>query len=132
MKKSPRFSPGKIKDAKRFSLKEKTDRASYVALYKTAEWVRYRATFLKHNPKCYACAKESEIVDHVKPHKGNVELFENVRNHIPLCKKCHDYCTGQWDRKDNPDVEAKIRWIDSMRMLCGNTSRVKILSSYRG
>lgn len=30
------------------------------------------------------------VVDHIKPHKGDPELFWDTGNWQPLCKTCHD------------------------------------------
>ena len=30
------------------------------------------------------------VVDHIKPHKGDMELFWDSSNWQPLCKMCHD------------------------------------------
>jgi 5-methylcytosine-specific restriction endonuclease McrA len=41
---------------------------------------------------CYQVGKiaRAEITDHIKPHKGNYELFWDESNWQPLCKACHD------------------------------------------
>jgi 5-methylcytosine-specific restriction endonuclease McrA len=30
------------------------------------------------------------VVDHIKPHRGDPELFWDASNHQALCKHCHD------------------------------------------
>lgn len=30
------------------------------------------------------------VVDHIKPHKGDRELFDDPKNHQGLCADCHD------------------------------------------
>jgi len=62
-------------------------------------WQKYRAAFLKINPLCRPCDKNGElaaatIVDHIKPHKGNYDLFWDPANHQPICKRCHDKKTA--------------------------------------
>ncbi len=32
----------------------------------------------------------ANVVDHIKPHRGNMNLFWDVRNWQSVCKKCHD------------------------------------------
>lgn len=68
---------------------------------KTAErgyggrWQRARARFLSGHPLCAFCEKKNRVelatvVDHIKPHKGDQELFWDESNWQPLCKACHD------------------------------------------
>ncbi len=37
------------------------------------------------------------VVDHIRPHKGNQELFWDVTNWGALCKRCHDIKTVKED-----------------------------------
>ena len=30
------------------------------------------------------------MVDHIQPHKGDLEKFWDESNHVALCKLCHD------------------------------------------
>lgn len=58
-------------------------------------WRRERVTFLKRNPLCVFCLKKGKaeaatVVDHIIPHKGDVNLFWNTDNWQVLCKRCHD------------------------------------------
>ena len=60
-----------------------------------SRWQKARLSYLKSNPLCVMCAKdgmpkEATVVDHIKPHKGDLELFWNVLNWQPLCKHHHD------------------------------------------
>ncbi|NMA84113.1 MAG: HNH endonuclease [Epulopiscium sp.] len=36
-------------------------------------------------------------VDHIKPHKGNEDLFYDINNLQSLCKSCHDRKTAKED-----------------------------------
>lgn len=73
-----------------------------------AEWRRARAEYLRRNPLCVCCLEQnrvtpSTVVDHIKPHKGNMKLFWDQTNWQALCKTCHDRKTmtedmGAWDR----------------------------------
>ena len=61
-------------------------------------WRRERLIFLSLNPLCVDCLAEGRttaavIVDHIKPHRGNIILFRNKSNWQPLCKYHHDYKT---------------------------------------
>ncbi|MDD4570646.1 MAG: HNH endonuclease signature motif containing protein [Tepidanaerobacteraceae bacterium] len=37
------------------------------------------------------------VVDHIKPHKGDVKLFFDINNLQSLCKTCHDRKTAKED-----------------------------------
>jgi 5-methylcytosine-specific restriction protein A len=39
----------------------------------------------------------ASVVDHIKPHKGDKRLFWDMKNHQPLCKRCHDVKTAKFD-----------------------------------
>lgn len=67
-----------------------------------ARWQKYRKWFLNHNPLCIECRKEGRltpatVVDHIIPHKGDMELFWDTNNHQSLCKRCHDRKTAKED-----------------------------------
>ncbi len=66
-------------------------------LYKTAQWQRMRLDQLKANPLCQCphhhgmdASALGEVVDHIKPHRGNRHLFFDRRNLQTLTKQCHD------------------------------------------
>ena len=68
--------------------------SSWHKLYGTKQWFRLRQKQLMKQPLCEYCLKfgkveAARVVDHVKPHKGNEELFYNGEL-ASLCKKCHD------------------------------------------
>lgn len=61
----------------------------------TRQWRLASKRFLKCNPLCRQCTLEgrtklAECVDHIKPHRGNQDLFWRTTNWQPLCKRCHD------------------------------------------
>lgn len=63
--------------------------------YNSARWKRERIEHLRANPWCRFCADRglktpATTVDHVKPWRGNIELFWDRGNWQPLCKTCHD------------------------------------------
>lgn len=65
-------------------------------------WRKARAAYLDKNPLCAQCQSEqrvsaAEVVDHIKPHCGDKELFWNRRNWQPLCKTCHSRKTASSD-----------------------------------
>ena len=68
----------------------------------TKAWQRYRIQYLAEHPVCVACLKRGElrettVVDHIIPHKGNMKLFWDRANHQALCKRCHDSKTAKQD-----------------------------------
>lgn len=59
------------------------------------EWSKYSLRFRQENPLCAECLKQDRVtaatcVDHIVPHKGDMELFWNPGNHQSLCEKCHN------------------------------------------
>ena len=62
-----------------------------------ARWRKYRLWFLTKHPVCAVCGRLATVVDHIVPHKGNMDLFWDSSNHQPLCKRCHDIKTARED-----------------------------------
>lgn len=56
------------------------------------EWRKARREYLALHPYCAmpGCGKPANVVDHIKPHKGDKALFWSRANWQPLCKPCHD------------------------------------------
>lgn len=68
------------------------------ALYNTPQWRRARAAYLAQNPLCVRCGGLSEVVDHIRPHRGNYAAFWDAEgNWQALCKRCHDRKTATED-----------------------------------
>ena len=68
--------------------------ATYRKLYKSARWKMLRELVLADSPLCRECETSGAIeaadeVDHIKPHRGNAELFFDAGNLQGLCKRCH-------------------------------------------
>ena len=66
------------------------------------EWRKVRNNFIKANPLCVICFAKglivpANVVDHIKPHKGDKNLFWNEDNYQSLCKPCHDAKTAKED-----------------------------------
>jgi 5-methylcytosine-specific restriction enzyme A len=64
-----------------------------------ARWQRVRKTFLAAHPLCRSCEHAgrltpAKVVDHIVPHRGNMELFWDRANWAPMCAPCHDRKTG--------------------------------------
>jgi len=61
-------------------------------------WEKARALFLRAHPlcQCRECDEgrkritPAEVVDHVKPHRGNMALFWDELNWQAMSKRCHD------------------------------------------
>lgn len=65
-------------------------------------WQKARLFFLKQNPLCVECLKSGRVepatdVDHIIPHKGDMNLFWDRNNWQPLCKSCHSRKTATED-----------------------------------
>ncbi|MDT7836471.1 HNH endonuclease [Aquabacterium sp. OR-4] len=70
-------------------------RSDYHHLYKTARWQKLRKQQLQLHPLCCFHLKLGRtvaggVVDHVRPHRGDLELFFSDGNLQTLCKPCHD------------------------------------------
>ena|GEM_PF-288052 len=70
-------------------------RSDYHHLYNTAAWKRARAAQLSEHPLCRMHLElgrtvPATVADHIRPHKGDVELFFGRGNLQSLCKTCHD------------------------------------------
>ncbi|UXN61724.1 HNH endonuclease signature motif containing protein [Phyllobacterium zundukense] len=54
------------------------------------EWQNARAEYLGYFPTCKICGSSANVVDHIRPHKGDDRLFWDSRNWQPLCTTCHN------------------------------------------
>ncbi len=84
------------------SLHPEPARSAYRRGY-NRKWQKASKVFLNTYPLCVKCKAEGRlvkatVVDHIKPHKGNQELFWDKSNWQPLCKHCHDVKTMTEDR----------------------------------
>ena len=58
-------------------------------------WQRAREAHLRHYPLCVNCLRNGRtepgtVVDHIKPHRGDMKLFWDSSNWQSLCQPCHD------------------------------------------
>lgn len=72
-------------------------------LYDLRRWRRESRTFLASNPLCRMCTAAGRVtlatvVDHIKPHRGDPELFWDEDNWQGLCKPCHDGAKQELER----------------------------------
>ena len=68
-------------------------------------WRIARKKYLKEHPLCVKCQEQgklikADVVDHIKPHRGDKTLFWDQSNWQALCKKCHDHKTKTEDRHE--------------------------------
>lgn len=125
MKKAKIYRPNRPK-TRQFSLKTRNSRS----MGYDKDWDKYRFRFLHYNPQCFTCPSRATVVDHRIPHKGDMELFKDLQNHLPLCSQCHNYVTGKFDRKNPPDIEGKHIWIRDQRIKFKLTFPIKLLDCY--
>jgi 5-methylcytosine-specific restriction protein A len=64
-------------------------------LNRTNQWEKARAAYLAEHPLCVMCKADGRltgatVVYHIKPHKGDPELFWNPANWQAVCKPHHD------------------------------------------
>jgi 5-methylcytosine-specific restriction endonuclease McrA len=86
-------------------------KSDYQHLY-DRRWRKARELFLQSNPLCVMCQNASMIepatvVDHIKPHKGDSQLFWDQDNWQSLCKTHHD-STKQAEEKSGVIRGGKI------------------------
>ena len=65
-------------------------------------WQKRRTAFLRGHPLFEECRKRGRItpatdVDHIRPHKGDPELFWDWDNLQALCHECHSKKTARED-----------------------------------
>lgn len=63
-------------------------------LYKTKRWQRFRAAHLASDPLCVMCTKAGRleaatVVDHITPHRGDLDVFWQHGNYQSLCSYHH-------------------------------------------
>ena len=65
-----------------------------------ARWQRARLAHLTQEPLCRAClttghTTAATVVDHIRPHRGDLDLFWNAANWQSLCARCHNTKTAK-------------------------------------
>lgn len=75
-------------------------------LYKTAAWRRLREAQLSAEPLCRMCLDAEDVTaaticDHIKAHKGDMDLFFDPTNLQSLCKAHHDGVKQRIDKGQN-------------------------------
>ena len=79
--------------------------APWRAWYKTARWQRLRWQVLTDAMfTCAMCGRlegqsRNLVADHIRPHRGDEELFWDRANLQCLCKSCHDGAKQSMERR---------------------------------
>jgi len=76
---------------------------AYRYLYRSTAWRKGRVLFLREHPLCVRCMAKgltvpATVVNHIKPHKGDLTLFFDRKNMEAVCKRCHDGAIQQIER----------------------------------
>lgn len=116
--KKPKLYSSPKSGAKKFSPKR---------LYDTPEWAEFRNKFLGVNQVCYACGERSRVVDHIQAFKKDIKLFWNTTNYMPLCFKCHNTITANFDKFNPPLTREKMMWVNDKRMETNTYIKIKVL-----
>lgn len=97
----------------------KSDKRSKTAkehrwLYKTRTWKTLRQKILTRDTyTCQRCGvaltqgrtrPTDAVVNHIKPHKGDEELFTHPDNLEAVCKKCHDSLIQSEEKRTAPEI----------------------------
>ncbi|MCE8523361.1 HNH endonuclease [Ruegeria pomeroyi] len=63
-------------------------------------WRAARDAFLMVHDRCAwpGCGAPATVVDHIKPHRGDMALFWERANWQPLCARCHDSSKQRLER----------------------------------
>lgn len=92
-----RSNPSRLADAKERiadSASWRKDKPTSNSRGYTYEWQCARDEWLSLHSLCVMCERKSRVVqatvvDHIKPHNGNMVLFWNRDNWQSLCSTCH-------------------------------------------
>lgn len=101
----PRGTPEqRRRDANRHWDKHRKDKEAR-KMYSTPQWRELRRRTLQAHPACVLCLKRdgrvvpATICDHIRPHKGDAELFFDPDNVQSLCRLCHDSAKRREERR---------------------------------
>lgn len=70
---------------------------AYRALYTDKVYRAARKVFMAEHPFCAVCGAPATDLDHIRPHKGDKELFWDPANWQALCASCHSRKTAKED-----------------------------------
>jgi len=64
-----------------------------------SKWAKESARWIEAYPACRECGhidvRAKMVVDHIIPHRGDMELFWRRSNWQTLCRKCHNQKTAR-------------------------------------
>lgn len=85
--------------------KRSVEAEDWQRLYTGKRWRRMRARFLGSHPFCVFCGAKgvrtwATVVDHVRPHRGDMYLFWDQGNWQALCWTCHSSTKQRLERYD--------------------------------
>src|SRR4051794_10086504 len=74
--------------------KPDTERPNFRRRGYGAAWDKARLHHIGNHPLCVECEREGKLVavyavDHIIPHRGDMELFWDTDNWQSLCRSCH-------------------------------------------
>jgi len=65
-------------------------------LYNTTRWRKLRKKILSETPYCIRCGADSGLeIHHKVAPRGDVELFYEESNCVPVCRACHRRFTAR-------------------------------------
>lgn len=72
-----------------------SNQSQWHKLYTSKRWRNARSFFLAANRHCVYCKQigmtiPADTVDHIRPHKGDLNMFWDSRNWQALCRQCHN------------------------------------------
>lgn len=97
----------------------RTDKQSSAARGYGHKWREARAAYLKSHPLCVYCARAgrvtaADVVDHIEPHRGDIELFWQRSNWQAMCAHCHNTVKaqeeGRHSAKSTFDASGRVVW----------------------
>jgi 5-methylcytosine-specific restriction protein A len=106
---------------------KKNSRYERQKFYQSKEWTQLRFKFLAKNEKCFTCGDKSNTLDHIVTHKGDLKLFWNEQNYMPLCSSCHSIITARFDKHVPQLLEQKMLWVKRMRKINDLNFGIKVV-----
>ncbi len=85
-------------DAERKARFDKTRPSSSARGY-TGAWEKARVAYLAKHRFCLRCGDPATVVDHIRPHRGDREIFWDRDNWQPLCGPCHNSTKQREERR---------------------------------
>ena len=78
-------------------------------LYNNNKWRSARIGYLRKHPLCVVCQRdghitEATVVDHIKPHRGDMKLFWNSSNWQSLCAHHHSSYKQRLERRGLQEI----------------------------